>query len=1051
MLPFPGKRPTVTGANPDPLLTDGEPSSLMPWPIAGQEPVEQAALRALRASEARFVTIFQASPAAITITRLSDQCLIDFNPAWQKITGLTRNEALGRSSLELNCWVDPALRERLIAEVRAGATVRDFEFQARHKSGALTDLLLSAELIEMAGEPCLLTLATDITQRKRAEEAAAQLSHQLESILNSAGEGIYGTDAEGLTTFANPAMAEMLGRLAAELLGRPMHDLCHHTRPDGRPYPPEECPLALAMRAGQTCHSDAEVYWRKDGSSFPVEHTCTPLREGARVTGMVVVVKDITARKELEAALRRKVVALQSLYDIDREIMSTTGHQRILDLVCRRAAELVGAPKASLVTGTGPDDFVLTASFGLADPGRAAAEFARTWQTGLMPFAKIKRGAALALNHVTPDTPFMPEFRAREAVQSMALAQLETGQNLLGGLAVFDTAPRVWREDELQLLGLLANQAALAFERARLFQIARDRAAHLETLNAIGQALTSSLDLEHVLAALLEHVAQATGAESAAVALMDGSSGAGAGELVFRQAAGLADGLVVGARLPPGGGIAGWVAEHRQPALVPDAAADPRFFEQIDRSTGYTTRDALCVPLLAHDAVIGVIELINKRSGTFDANDLQLLESVAAQASVAIENARLYAELAGHAATLERRVAERTAELSLRDADLRAAEARYRALVEQTPAVTFTFALDDPHYTSFVSPQIQALTGFTPEEWVGHPGDSGLWSKRLHPDDRGRVLDNMARTLESGEDLRVEYRMLAADGRVVWIRDEGRLVRDASGRPVCVQGIMLDITERKQAEAAMRKALEQERELGELKSRFVSMTSHEFRTPLATILASAELLEQFAGVWSEEKKRVHLQRIQSTVMNMSRLLEDVLILGRADAGRLEFKPAGLDLVAFCRGLVEELRTIAEPNHWLQFAPGALAAEAQVDAKLLRQILTNLLANAIKYSPAGGAVRLTLSVQAGWATFQVQDEGIGIPEEAQGRLFETFHRANNVGTIPGTGLGLAIVKKAVDLHRGTIAVASQVSRQAGGQAGHGTVVTVRLPTQVAGQA
>jgi signal transduction histidine kinase len=247
------------------------------------------------------------------------------------------------------------------------------------------------------------------------------------------------------------------------------------------------------------------------------------------------------------------------------------------------------------------------------------------------------------------------------------------------------------------------------------------------------------------------------------------------------------------------------------------------------------------------------------------------------------------------------------------------------------------------------------------------------------------------------------------------------------------------VTERKQAEEEIRRALEKEKELNELKSRFVSMASHEFRTPLTGILSSAELLQEYGARWTEERKLVHLRRIQTSVQHMTSLLNDVLVIGKADAGKLEFKPARLDLVKFCGELVEEMQLSAGAKHTLTFASQVKSAPASMDENLLRHIVSNLFSNAIKYSPQGGEVQCTLTCQADQAILQVKDQGIGIPLEDQAHLFETFHRASNIRNIPGTGLGLAIVKRSVDAHGGTINVSSQV--------GVGTTVTVTLPLGV----
>jgi signal transduction histidine kinase len=244
-----------------------------------------------------------------------------------------------------------------------------------------------------------------------------------------------------------------------------------------------------------------------------------------------------------------------------------------------------------------------------------------------------------------------------------------------------------------------------------------------------------------------------------------------------------------------------------------------------------------------------------------------------------------------------------------------------------------------------------------------------------------------------------------------------------------------DSNESKRLAAEISKVLEKEKELSELKSGFVTMASHEFRTPLTTIFSSTELLERYSHKFTETKKLQHLQRIQVAVKHMTHLLNDVLLIGKAEAGKLEFEPTQLNLVQFCRGLVEDIQ-VSTDNHTIAFCSQGQCPNACMDEKLLRHILVNLLSNAIKYSPQGGTVQFDVICQQEEVIFRIQDEGIGIPAADQVNLFNSFHRASNVGTISGTGLGLAIVKKSVDSHGGKITVTSEV--------GSGTTFIVAIP-------
>lgn len=242
--------------------------------------------------------------------------------------------------------------------------------------------------------------------------------------------------------------------------------------------------------------------------------------------------------------------------------------------------------------------------------------------------------------------------------------------------------------------------------------------------------------------------------------------------------------------------------------------------------------------------------------------------------------------------------------------------------------------------------------------------------------------------------------------------------------------------QQKRIEEEIWKSLQKERELNELKSTFVSTVSHEFRTPLSTIMLATEFLESYEQRITPEKRLVHLQRIKISTDRMKQMLEDVLLINQGEVGKLKFEPAPIDLNAFCQTLVEEFRVSASSSHTLILNCQDDLTNACMDANLLNHIFGNLLSNAIKYSPLGGTIHFEIRAAEESVIFQVRDSGVGIPIDDQLHLFETFYRATNASPFRGTGLGLAIVKQCVELHQGTIAVESEVDV--------GTQFTVQLP-------
>ena len=327
------------------------------------------------------------------------------------------------------------------------------------------------------------------------------------------------------------------------------------------------------------------------------------------------------------------------------------------------------------------------------------------------------------------------------------------------------------------------------------------------------------------------------------------------------------------------------------------------------------------------------------------------------------------------------------------------------------------------------------MMGFSEEELLGV-------SSRIHfPDKEAweRLGAAAYPVLSRGEPYATECQMRRKDGELIWIQLFGKVV-DAGDMARGAIWTFVDVTQRHQAEEGIRLALAQQVELNDLKSKFVSMTSHEFRTPLATILSSSELFRYYGDRLPADEKIKVLGNIDTAVTRMTKMLDEILMIGRADSGNLEFRPVICRPWQLCLDLANETaRAASHDGSGLQRLDVRFAGtevEALLDESLLRHILGNLLGNAFKYSPAGGRVGLNVVSELTELVIEVSDQGIGIPSSDIPKLFETFHRAGNVGNISGTGLGLAIVKRAVELHGGKIEVDSRV--------GEGTRFTVRLP-------
>jgi PAS domain S-box-containing protein len=382
---------------------------------------------------------------------------------------------------------------------------------------------------------------------------------------------------------------------------------------------------------------------------------------------------------------------------------------------------------------------------------------------------------------------------------------------------------------------------------------------------------------------------------------------------------------------------------------------------------------------------------------------------------------------------LRRRVQHRTAELTCTNDLLRTSEARYRTLVENAPEAIVVL---DTETGRFIEANENAVRLFGLSRAALLEAGPAQLSPPVQPDGQSSAAGAQARIQAAlkGNGAPFEWVHRRAGG--VDFPSEVRVARlPVPGRQLVI-GAITDITERKRAEAEMKNALAKEKQLSELKSSFVSMVSHEFRTPLGVIMSSAEILESYNDRLKPERRSEVLQDIFQSTRRMADLMEEVLLLGRVEAGKVQCKPVPLELASFCQRLTDELLAATQRRCPILFSEQGKLARALADEALVRLIVTNLLSNAAKYSPEGTAVDFSVAQDGADAVFVVRDRGIGIPEADTGELFLAFHRGGNVGDIPGTGLGMVIVKRCVDLHRGTISVESAT--------GVGTTITVRLP-------
>jgi PAS domain S-box-containing protein len=367
-------------------------------------------------------------------------------------------------------------------------------------------------------------------------------------------------------------------------------------------------------------------------------------------------------------------------------------------------------------------------------------------------------------------------------------------------------------------------------------------------------------------------------------------------------------------------------------------------------------------------------------------------------------------------AELEQRVAERTREL-------KESQRLYSLIARNFPNGTIN-VFDANYDYVFVDGRALSRQGLSTEMLIGTN-----YLDRLGPDLAPFVKSHLDHVFD-GQDRAFQFQSGQQQYELQCVG-----LRSISGEIHQILVVEHDITQIKQAEEDIRKMLEKEKELNELKSRFVSMASHEFRTPLSTILSSVSLCARYSSEADTEKREKHIARIRSSVHNLTGILNDFLSLDRLEAGGIVHNPKEIEVLALLEDVAEEMQAIAKPHQRIVAGldgPTLL----NLDGILLRNVLVNLVSNAIKYSPEGSEVSMLGKVAGSQLQVSVHDQGVGIPDGEQLFLFQRFFRAKNVTNIQGTGLGLTIVKKYLDLLGGDISFESKENL--------GSTFTITLP-------
>ena len=671
--------------------------------------------------------------------------------------------------------------------------------------------------------------------------------------------------------------------------------------------------------------------------------------------------------------------SLELLYHISRELAADLELRVVLQRVLQLSLENVNANTGSIIVlneNGQPLDSIIVVKGKVI--GETTEQLKFTLEHGLAGWVAKHREAVL-VRDTSQDERWQktPGGGGKHEPRSTVSAPLMVREQLVGVMTLTHPQPDFFNEEHLSLVQAIAERAALSVLNGRLYAESQRRAKVMSALARSAAAISASLEIEEVLQTILEQTSKALDVEAASLALVE----AGGQTLVFRAASGAQASKTIGGKIKVGQGIAGWVAQKGEGVIIPDVSKDPRFSNEIDEMTGYKTRAVACAPIRAKGKVIGVIEALNPKQNF--ANDaLEVLKGIGNLAGTGIEHAQLFEQVA-------------------------VARSRYLELFEDSIDPILITNLEGD--ITEANRQAELLMGFdkkTLQKMNVHHFHEADW-KTL-----GKDLAN----LQDGRTLSYVSALQGQDGDEVATEIYVHHIR-VDGRDQ-LQWILRDITERKN--------------LDKLRDDLASMIYHDLRSPLANVVSGLDVLEMMLPIDQDPTIRSVLDIAMRSTERVQRLATSLLDTSRMQAGQRIGSPEPVAVGDLVQAATEAILPAAEGKEvGLKFAVTKGLPKVMADADMIKRVLINLMENAIKYSVERTSVTLGARRKGDNIEFWVEDEGRGIPEAEQERIFEKFTRVQTgaTGNTKGLGLGLAYCKLAVEGHGGKIWVESEVGKGA----------------------
>jgi len=666
---------------------------------------------------------------------------------------------------------------------------------------------------------------------------------------------------------------------------------------------------------------------------------------------------------------QRRMLA-STLQEVARTVNATLEPEKVFALILDQLSAVVKFDSSSLLLLEG-DRLRVAASRGFSKP-EIFTDFFFPFEPDNPSWRTMKDRKPKLID----DVQAVPGWHVNESIPETKKIRSWLGVPLLvqekpvGLIAIDSHQPAAYTDSDADLAVAFADQASTAVANARLYAESQQQTRTMAMMAETTRMIVSSLDLTEVLNQVLGRVVSLLGVEAGSIALLDEAGGG----LVIRSATGPKAAALKDLRLKPGQGVAGWVVQNGRPLVVPDTRSDERFDRSFDEKTGFVTRAVACVPILLRGKTLGVVEVINPLSGEFSERSVQVLEYLTGLAASAISHAQLFSAT-------------------------RAAEQRYSTLFQDSIDPILITDLDGKVVDA--NARAAQFTGYTREELLK------LRIQALHPVYTGKLGQRFS-DISHGEVRNYETRIRTHSGKQTAVELFVKRIPGPDPEQDTVQWIVRDIAQRA--------------ELDELRSDLTSMLFHDMRSPLGNVISSLQLLNDPPP--TDETIRSLLTISLRSARRLSRMIDSLLDLRRLEEGRAAIKRTKVSLSALAAEAVEEAQPVAEGKGIiLQMAIPLTVPTVEADSDMIRRVISNLLDNAVKYTPGGGSIRLTAEPDGPMVQFSVSDTGPGIPAEERHRIFDKYSRIERIGAPKGLGLGLAFCRLAVKAHGGRIWVES----------------------------